>query len=69
MIDWALRQDVHCSINAYVDDNSELAADALSKADWALLAKVRNFLQRFHEITIKMQKRSDTLATLLPSMD
>lgn len=55
MIEWALREVVESSIIDFVraEDVSELLLDELTDDDWNMMARVKLFLQRFHDLTMK----------------
>jgi hypothetical protein len=61
---------IHSAIDTYTKDwLSELADDWLSIPDWSLLKDIEEFLQPFHEVTLKAQGIYGTLDRVLWTMD
>jgi hypothetical protein len=69
MLDWCLQPELRLAIDKVSFSEKDLYDDRLSNDEWAVLAKVRDFLKPFKHTTIATQGQAATLEHILPSMD
>lgn len=69
MLDWSLKPEIRLATEKVSFSEKDLYNDRLTDAEWAVLAKIRDFLQPFKDTTMATQGRTATLEHVLPSMD
>ena len=69
MLDQSLKPKLHLTIKKVSFLEKDLYNNRLTDAEWAVLAKIRDFLQPFKDTTMATQGRTATLEHVLPSMD
>lgn len=68
MLDWTIRR-IKAAIITLTNEVPGLKNDVISAEDWIVLARIRDFLQGFHNATKMTESLGATLDRVLPTMD
>jgi hypothetical protein len=69
MLDWSLKPEIRLATEKVSFSEKDLYNNRLTNAEWAVLAKIRDFLKPFKNTTMATQGRTATLEHVLPSID